>query len=62
MPLIPASGKQKQADFSEFQASLVYKVGSMTARAVTQRNPVSNNNNNNNNNPPPNKNKKEGKR
>jgi hypothetical protein len=34
---------------SEFDASLVYKVSSRTARAI-QRNPVSNNNNNNNNN------------
>jgi hypothetical protein len=33
---------------SEFEASLVYKVSSRTARA-TQRNPVSKNNNNNNN-------------
>jgi hypothetical protein len=31
---------------SEFEASLVYKVSSRTARA-TQRNPASNNNNNN---------------
>ena len=31
---------------SEFQASLVYRVRSRTARAITQRNPVSNNNNN----------------
>jgi hypothetical protein len=34
---------------SEFEASLVYKVSSRTARA-TQRNPVSKNKNNNNNN------------
>jgi hypothetical protein len=32
---------------SEFEASLVYKVSSRTAKAI-QRNPVSNNNNNNN--------------
>jgi hypothetical protein len=46
--LIPAPGRQRQADF---EASLVYKVSSRTAR-VTQRNPVleKNNNNNNNNN------------
>ena len=41
MPLIPASGKQKQVDLSEFKASLVYKASSRTARTVTQRNPVS---------------------
>jgi hypothetical protein len=34
---------------SEFEASLVYKVSSRTARAI-QRNPVLKNNNNNNNN------------
>jgi hypothetical protein len=34
---------------SEFEASLVYKVSSRTARAI-QRNPVSKNKNNNNNN------------
>jgi hypothetical protein len=32
---------------SEFEASLVYRVSSRTARAI-QRNPVSKNNNNNN--------------
>jgi hypothetical protein len=37
--LIPALGRQRQAD-SEFQASLVYRVSSRTARA-TQRSPVS---------------------
>jgi hypothetical protein len=42
MPLIPALGRQRQADFehSGFEASLVYRVSSRTARA-TQRNPVS---------------------
>jgi hypothetical protein len=35
--LIPALGRQRQADF---EASLVYKVGSRTARTI-QRNPVS---------------------
>jgi hypothetical protein len=40
-PLIPALGRQRQA-ISEFEASLVYKVSSRTARA-TQRNPVSKN-------------------
>jgi hypothetical protein len=39
MPLIPALGRQRQADF-ELEASLVYKVSSRTARAI-QRNPVS---------------------
>ena len=34
---------------SEFEAGLVYKVSSRTARAI-QRNPVSKNQNNNNNN------------
>jgi hypothetical protein len=38
-PLIPALGRQRQP---EFEASLVYKVSSRTARA-TQRNPVSKN-------------------
>jgi hypothetical protein len=41
MPLIPAPGRQRQADF-EFEASLVYKVSSRTARAI-KRNPVSKN-------------------
>jgi hypothetical protein len=36
-PLIPALGRQRQAD-SEFEASLVYRVSSKTARA-TQKNP-----------------------
>ena len=40
MPLIPALGRQKQVDLSEFKASLVYKVSSRLARTVTQRNPV----------------------
>jgi hypothetical protein len=41
MPLIPALGRQRNA-ISEFEASLVYGVRSMTARAI-QRNPVSKN-------------------
>jgi hypothetical protein len=53
MPLIPALGRQRQAD-SEFEASLVYRVSSRTAR-TTQRNlsqktkqkKLTNNNNNN---------------
>jgi hypothetical protein len=38
LPLIPALGRQRQAD-SEFEASLVYKVSSRTATAI-QRIPV----------------------
>ena len=41
MPLIPALRRQIQADLYEFKASLLYKASSRTARAVTQRNPVS---------------------
>jgi hypothetical protein len=37
-PLIPALGRQRQG-ISEFEASLVFRVSSRTARA-TQRNPV----------------------
>ena len=37
MPLIPALGRQRQAN--EFKASLVYRVSSRKAR-TTQRNPV----------------------
>ena len=40
VPLIPALGRQRQADLYEFKASLVYRVSSWIARA-TQRNPVS---------------------
>jgi hypothetical protein len=39
MPLIPALGRQRQV-ISEFEASLVYRMSSRTARA-TQRNPIS---------------------
>jgi hypothetical protein len=39
MPLIPALGRQRQADLCEFEASLVYRVSSRTARDI-QRNPV----------------------
>ena len=41
VPLIPAFGRQKQVELCEFEASLVYRTSSRTARAVTQRNPVS---------------------
>jgi hypothetical protein len=39
MPLIPALGRQRGRQISEFETSLVYRVNSRTARA-TQRNPV----------------------
>jgi hypothetical protein len=39
IPLIPAFGRQRQADLREFEASLVYRVSSRKARA-TQRSPV----------------------
>ena len=32
---------RRQVDLCEFEASLIYRVHSKTARAVTQRNPVS---------------------
>ena len=41
MLLIPALGRQRQADLCEFKASLVYEASSRTARPVSQRNPVS---------------------
>ena len=46
MPLVPAVNNPGQVGLSlcEFEASLVYKVSSRTARA-TQRNPVSKNKN-----------------
>ena len=34
-PLIPALGKQRQADICEFKVNLVYKVSSRTAYVVT---------------------------
>ena len=40
IPLIPALGKQRQADFCEFKGTLAYRVSSNTAND-TQRNPVS---------------------
>ena len=39
-PLILALGRQRQVDLCEFKVSLIYKVSSRTARAVTQRSPV----------------------
>ena len=48
-PLIPALGKQRQVDLCEFEASLVYRASSRTARAI-QRNPVSKKQNKANNN------------
>ena len=39
-PLIPAFGRQRQDDLSEFEANVVYKMSSRTARIVTQKNPV----------------------
>ena len=41
MHLIPALGKQRQANLYEFKTSLVYRVCSRTTKAVAQRNPVS---------------------
>ena len=40
MPLISAFRRQRQADLCEFEASLVYRASSRTARD-TQRNPAS---------------------
>jgi hypothetical protein len=40
--LILALGRQRQVDFYDFEASLVYRVSSRIARA-TQRNPISKN-------------------
>jgi hypothetical protein len=39
-PLIPALGGGRDRQISEFEASLVYRVSSRTAKAI-QRNPVS---------------------
>ena len=39
IPLIPALGRQRQLDLSEFKASLVHRVSSRTVKA-TQRNPI----------------------
>jgi hypothetical protein len=43
MTLILVLRRQRQADLCEFEVSQVYKVSSRTARAITQRNPVSRN-------------------
>ena len=40
-PLIPALGRQRKEDLCEFEASLVYRLSSKTARTVKKRNPVS---------------------
>jgi hypothetical protein len=40
MPLIPAPGRKRQVDYCEFEANLVYRTSSRTAR-TTQRNLVS---------------------
>ena len=40
MTLVPALGRPRQTDLCEFEASLVYRTSSRSARA-TQRNPVS---------------------
>ena len=39
-PLIPALGRQRQVELSEFEVSLVYKASFRTAKAVTQKNLV----------------------
>jgi hypothetical protein len=41
MPLIPVVGRQRQEDLFEFEARLVYKENSKTAKAITQRKTVS---------------------
>jgi hypothetical protein len=43
-PLIPALWRQRQATLCEFEAGLLYRASSRTARAI-QRNPVSRNKN-----------------
>ena len=39
MTLIPALGRLRQVDFYKYEATLLYRVSSQTAKA-TQRNPV----------------------
>jgi len=36
MPLIPALGRQSQGMISEFEASLVYRMSSRTARSIQE--------------------------
>ena len=40
MPLLWALGRQRQINLCKFEASLVYRASSRTARTFTQRNPV----------------------
>ncbi|CAO2577223.1 hypothetical protein LEMLEM_LOCUS19 [Lemmus lemmus] len=37
MPLIPALGRQRQADLCEFKASLVYRASSRTGTKATEK-------------------------
>ena len=37
MPLIPALRRQRQVNLCEFEVSLVYRVSSRTAKAVTEK-------------------------
>ena len=37
MPLIPEFRRQRQVDLCEFEASLVYKASSRTAKAVSEK-------------------------
>ena len=39
--LIPVLGRQREVDLCEVDVSLVFRASSRTARAVTQRNPIS---------------------
>ena len=41
MLLIPALGRQRQADLCEFENSLLYRASSRTGSKAIQRNPVS---------------------
>jgi hypothetical protein len=36
----PSTQRQRQTDFCEFEASLVYRLSSRTAKSFTKRNPV----------------------
>ena len=46
--LNPALGRQRQTDYCEFEANLVYRASSRTGTKATQRNPVSKKKSNNN--------------